>query len=350
MKIEQVAVVLPSRSVTNEEILEMIAKETGPAQFSGNLKTTLSLVRRMLRSSGSVTRLWRESGESSISLTIEACKKALTGLPEGDNKIDLLISASVYRELVEPAGANLIAHALGLDDARCFDLIEACDGWMVAAELANLYIKSGRYRRVMVVNGEFVMTRGFGIYPELFRLSSPKELEWRFPAFTLGEAATATIFGPGPENGSRWSFTNTPKNEHYDLCSITQPWHRTHSILSSRVAKDGPGLFTSYGIDLRRYGFPLAVEEFRKSGVEPANVDALFTHSSSKKDWSEVAEVIGLSNVFHDVYEEYGNVVSAAIPTAMALGVENGTLKRGDRVLALVASAGMSFSTAAFTF
>ncbi len=349
MKIEQIAVVFPSRSVTNEDILEMITRETNPAEFSGNLKTTLSLVRRMLRASGSDTRLWRDEKESSLSMTVKACKKALAGLPSDDNKVDRLISASVFRELVEPAGANLIAHALGLDDVRCFDLIEACDGWMAATELADMYIKSGRYRRVMVVNGEFVMTPGFGIYPDLFRLSSPKELEWRFPAFTLGEAAAVTIFGHDTDDPP-WKFTNTTRNDYCDLCSITQRWHGVHPVLSSRVAKDGPGLFTSYGVDLRHYGFPLAVEEFKKSGVKSTDINAFFTHSSSKKDWSEVAEVVGLSHVFHDIYEKYGNVVSAAVPTAMALAVEDGTLKRGDRVLALVASAGMSFSTAAFTF
>ena len=131
---------------------------------------------------------------------------------------------------------------------------------------------------------------------------------------------------------------------------MTPSWYGAHPVPSSRVAKDGAGGFTSYGADLYKHGFPLSLETFRRSGIKVDEVDAFFTHSSSKKDWTEVAQTLGLTGVFHDVYGEYGNVVSAAVPTAMALALDEGTLQRGDSVAALVASAGMSFSTASFIF
>ena len=346
MKIEGIGVALPSREVTNDDVLREIRKES--SHFSGDLDGIIAVVRRMLQTSGSQTRRWKAPEESSLNLTLQACRQAMAGLDPDDGKIDCVICASVYRELIEPAGANLIAHSLGLDETRCFDLIEACDGWMTAAEIAASYIESGRYRRVMVVNGEFVMTRGFGIYPELFRLSSSKQLEWRFPAFTLGEAATATIFGP--DSGNAWRFNNITRNDLYDRCSITQPWYKPEPGLSPRLAKDKSGLFTSYGADLRKYGFPIAVEMFKKVfGPEP-DVDVLFTHSSSWKDWSDGARDVGLKTALYDLYRPCGNVVSAAIPAAMTRALEEGRLKRGMKVAAWVASAGMSFSTAAFTF
>ena len=135
-----------------------------------------------------------------------------------------------------------------------------------------------------------------------------------------------------------------------DLCSVTSSWNGADLAKSDRLAKNGPGRFTSYGAKLVGHGLPLAVDQFKNAGIQPEDVDILFTHSSSKKDWSEIAELCGLGAKVYDLYARYGNVVSAAVPAAMALAAEEGALKRGQRVVALVASAGMSFSTAAFTY
>jgi hypothetical protein len=50
------------------------------------------------------------------------------------------------------------------------------------------------------------------------------------------------------------------------------------------------------------------------------------------------------------IYAECGNVVSAAVPTAMALAEARGSLRRGQRVATWVASAGMSFTTSYSSF
>ncbi|MFA5841531.1 MAG: 3-oxoacyl-[acyl-carrier-protein] synthase III C-terminal domain-containing protein [Candidatus Paceibacterota bacterium] len=330
--------------MTNEDILEMIATQSNGNDISGLVK----FLRRALRGSGSNTRRWLGLGETSLDLTAKACEKAMSGLGKGEN-IDLIICAGVYPELIEPSTANLVARELGLYGVECFDMKEACDGWMKAVKLAHALIANGMYRRIMVVNGEFVMTSGFGIYPELFNLSSPDQLEWRFPAYTLGEAAAATILGPG-SGDENWRFSNITRNDLFDLCSITPSWYSRQKGSSPKVAKDKPGLFTSYGGELRGEGFPIAVNMFKNSWIKPEETDILFTHSSSKKDWDDGARAVGLSDKIYDIYATHGNVVSAAIPAAMATALEDGTLKRGQRVAAWVASAGMSFSIASFTF
>ncbi len=87
---------------------------------------------------------------------------------------------------------------------------------------------------------------------------------------------------------------------------------------------------------------------YRASGIKTQLVNRLFTHSSSKRDWAEIASDIGLGDKLYDIYADYGNVVSAAIPAAMALAEREGALKEGDDVALLVGSAGMSFSAAHF--
>lgn len=346
MKVLATAAALPSRTLSNDDVVVEIEKFS-KEQFRGNLGRTLQKVATGLRRSGARTRLWRDQGETSLGLTAAACREALAKLGAGE-RVDLLICAGVYAELAEPASANVVAHALGLDNVECFDLKQACDGWSKAVRIAAAFIEGGIYRHVLVVNAEFPMTSGFGIYPQLFRLDNAEQLEYRFPGYTLGEAAAAMILGPDPQNC--WAFHNTSRNDLYDLCTITMPWFDEQPLPSARVGKDGPGVFTSYGADLRRHGMPLAIETFNRSGIAANEVDMLFTHSSSKADWGEGARRIGLSNRIYDIYAECGNVVSAAVPTAMALAEKRGALARGQQVATWVASAGMSFTTAFFRF
>jgi 3-oxoacyl-[acyl-carrier-protein] synthase III len=346
MKIVATAVVLPSRSLSNEDVVSEIGT-LSKGRFCGDLDRTLHKISLSLRRSGARSRRWRSPGETSLQLTTAACRQAMSKLAPGE-RVDLLISAAVYAELAEPASANVLAHEIGLDDVECFDLKQACDGWSKAVRIASAFVDTGTYRNVMIVNAEFPMTAGFGIYPQLFQLERADQLEYRFPGYTLGEAAAAMIVASDPAN--HWQFHNHSRNDLYDLCTISMPWFNEQPLPSTRVAKDGPGVFTSYGADLRKHGMPLAVDAFRCSDIEATGVDILFSHSSSKADWAEGARRVGLANRIYDIYAECGNVVSAAVPAAMALAEARGNLKRGQRVATWVASAGMSFTTAYFQF
>lgn len=343
MRIQTIAACFPQHQLCNADVIALIGEQS---QVSGSgWDKTRRILAQALKTTGAVTRRWRADGQSSMDLAMSACRQALQ--QANNPHVDLLLYASVYPELVEPSSANRVACALDLHRTECLDIKEACDGWSKAVKLANALMLTGGYRRILVVNNECPMTQGMGVWPDLFRLSSLDQLGHRFPAYTLGEVATATLLEHDDQD---WVFDNTTRNDLYDLCTITTPWFNSAISESSRLAVDGPGTFTSFGSMLSSYGIPITVELFQRSGRSPADVDILFTHSSSKRDWTEIATRIGLADKLVDIYADYGNVVSAAIPAAMAVALQDGRLQRGQRVLALVASAGMSFSTAWFQF
>ena len=92
------------------------------------------------------------------------------------------------------------------------------------------------------------------------------------------------------------------------------------------------------------------IKTFKKSRIDPAGVDILFSHAHSKKFWGKVAEEIGLGGKHFEIHDRTGNLVSASIPAAMALARDDGVLQRGQKVATLCASAGMTFSAASFQF
>lgn len=236
---------------------------------------------------------------------------------------------------------------LGLDTAECFDIKEACDGAMKSMKIAQMILATGQHECIMVVNAEFSNIPGYAIRPKLYELSSDRDLDHRFPAYTIGEAATAVIL---TSDGDPWKFTTVTRNDLVDLCTVTPPWQHEKINGFDRIGPDGAGWFTSWASTLSGAGIPLAVETFKQSGIEPADAEILFTHCSSKSDWSNIAKMIGLHNSLFDIYSDHGNVVSAGVPAAMATAESNGRLKRGRKIAVLVASAGMTFTATSFTY
>jgi 3-oxoacyl-[acyl-carrier-protein] synthase III len=65
--------------------------------------------------------------------------------------------------------------------------------WVRALFVAQSMFNSGAYKNALIVNCECSMRVGGNGNPGCFHLNSVDEVEWKFPAYTIGEAATATF-------------------------------------------------------------------------------------------------------------------------------------------------------------
>jgi len=347
MKMRAVAAELPSRTVTNADILSMIEKHSAEG-FDGDLDGTLEQIDYLLRYSGSESRQWLDDPERPIDLLHKAADRALAEAELTGDDIDLLIYTGIGRGFIEPGGAYHSAAAIGLPNAHCFDLIDACMSWARATHLVNSLFQTGEYRTAMIVNAEFNLRAGGAVFPDVFELSSAAALEWTFPAFTLGEAASATIFTA--EDNAPWSFRFVSRPDLAEMCNVTLHGYEGYCVPSDKLAKNGIGNFTSYGSELHRSGRPEALKVFRQLDVPGGDVAALFTHASSKRYWQTLADEVGLGASIHHVFQKTGNIVSASVPTAIASAISTGQLKSGDRAVGWVGSAGMSFGAFSFVY
>ncbi|WP_107657366.1 3-oxoacyl-[acyl-carrier-protein] synthase III C-terminal domain-containing protein [Nocardia suismassiliense] len=345
MKLCSVAAGLPSRTVTNADILDLIAEHSSVG-FDGDLDDTLRKIDTYLRYTGSDERHWLDTGERPLELLRDATTTALSQAEIDAGEVDLLIYTGIGRGFLEPGGAYHCAAALGFDKAHCFDIIDACMSWTRAAQVAESMLRSGQYRTAVIVNAEFSLRMGGMVFPHLFTLPNAESLASIFPAYTLGEAASATVLSA--DDGDPWNFRFISRPDLAPLCNVTLPGYEGFCEPSDKVAANGTGYFTSFGAEMHEIGVPDTLSVFRSLDVDPENVSALFTHASSKRQWQLMADTVGLGKVIHHVFPTTGNIVSASVPTAMASAIESGVLQRGERAVGWVGSAGMSFG--AFSF
>lgn len=345
MRIDSVHAAFPTRIVDNQQMLQLI-REQSSETFQGDLEATLARIGSLLEASGAKTRRWLGPDETPIALIESAVLGALkkAGLEKKD--IDLLIYVGVGKGFLEPGQSYLVAHALGMDKVECFDLLDACMSWTRGMHIAEGFLRLKRYKRIMIVNGEFNMISGGSGYPDNFRLANAEQLKWTLPTYTIGSAATATILSADDGNSWAWRFSSRP--DLADLCTIPGYGLGLFSRGSDRIGKNGPFRFTSYGKELHAHARVQAVELMREILAEHETPKRIFPHASSYKEWDLFASDLGLQKQMFYVYPDHGNLVSASVPAGLALALDQGLVERGDRIGCWVGSAGMSFS--AYTF
>lgn len=345
MIIKGISASLPSRIVTNGDMVEMIRDQS--TKFDGDLEQTLETVKKLLDKSGLQERRWCDRHELPIDHVAMATEKALSASYLQKSHIELLIYVGIGRGFLEPGNSHMIANALGFDKAQCFDIVDACMSWVRAMQLVDTLFKSGGYRNALIINAEFNAHSGGPLYPHNLNLTQREQLAHTFPSFTIGEAATATLLIPNePEN---FDFYFSTRPDLSDLCTIPLKNYEGFCHPTDKIGKNGIMQFTSYGLDLHNHAHHEAVGVFKKMSAKN-HIDKVFVHASSKKEWDKFGSHVGLVDKIHHVYPKTGNVVSASIPVAIDNAIESGELKRDEHAVFWVGSAGMSFSATKFRF
>ena len=344
MIIENVAASFPTRKVSNEEVVDLIRFHS--KHFDGDLSQALGAVKTFLDHSGLITRHWQADGERPIDHLAKVVSSALQGTSLQCTDIDLFIYVGVGRGFREPGNSYMVAKSLGIVRAECFDVIDAGMSWTRAISLVDSLFKTDQYRNALVVNAEFNVTAGGPLFPTIFSLKGPGQVDPALTSYTVGEAATATLLLPDDPDNFRITFHSRP--DLADTCLYPSQGFKRFHRSTETMGELGVDRFAAKGSELHRHLAQEISYLLKAANLSQGDVDLVFTHTSSSTEWHAATSRHGLATKVYDIYPRTGNVVSASIPCALARANEEGLLKNGDRVLFLMASAGMSFAAGSF--
>ena len=69
-------------------------------------------------------------------------------------EIEAVVFATTTPDYILPNTASLIAYRMGMTNAFGFDLSAACSGYIFGLEVAQAFIKSGKYKKILVIAGD----------------------------------------------------------------------------------------------------------------------------------------------------------------------------------------------------
>lgn len=258
--------------------------------------------------------------ETTVSLGAAAARAALdnAGLTVAD--IDCIILATATPNHTFPASAVEIQNALGMSHGFAFDVQAVCSGFVFAMTTADLYLKGGMAKRVLVIGAE----------------TFSRILDWndRSTCVLFGDGAGAVIL----EAVENQSGTNSDRG-------ILACKQRSDGAYVDKLYVDGGPSTTQTTGHLRMEGrevFKHAVgmitdvvdECFSATGISPSELDWFVPHQANKRIIDASAKKLGIAD--HKVVitvDQHGNTSAASVPLALAVAVNDGRIKKGDLVM-----------------
>ena len=321
--ITAVAHCLPEQEVTTAELQERVGAASGLRLPAGMFALTTGIERRRVAA----------DDEYASDLAVRAARQVLDATALAALDVDLLLVASATRDMVEPATAHVVQHALG-SRAHALDVTNACNSFLNGIDLARSMILAGRAHRALVVTGE---TPTRAMRPRLDDLAQARDA---FAGFTFGDAGAAVLVERVHTGGILDVDTET-HSQHWAVGGIfgggsRHPRGDEHTYFSG----DGHtlrGVFEKIGVGiLERVG--------HRTGLGWDDYAKVLVHQVTLPYLQRFVEVTGVpADKLEVTVPGHGNLASATLGVQLSL-VRPG-LRRGDKVLLVGLGGGVSLMT-----
>ena len=97
-------------------------------------------------------RILHEEGLGTSYMARKAAKQLMQRTNSQPDEIDLVIVATTTPDYRLPSTASILCERLGLKRAFAFDVQAVCSGFLYALETGANFIRSGNYKKIIVVN------------------------------------------------------------------------------------------------------------------------------------------------------------------------------------------------------
>jgi 3-oxoacyl-[acyl-carrier-protein] synthase III len=327
---------LPERVVTSQSLEERLAPVYAKVHRDfGRLELMTGIRER---------RVWEEGTPPSLPST-RAAEKAIAKSGIKKEEIECLLHTSVSRDFLEPATATVVHNALGLPStATIFDISNACLGFINGmVTLANM-IELGQTKAGVVVACESGTRLTNATITQLLEDQeiTRGKLKLGFASLTMGSGAVSVVMTHSSISKTGHKLLGgvvRTASQHNDLCRVDADtcFHDLNSFPSMHANSEG----------ILRNALPLAMEAWNafqtEMGWRADDIDKVFTHQVSAVHQTLLLETLKLdkSKGFSTV-EYLGNVGSVSLPVSVAIGIENGHLKPGDKAAMMAAGSGLN--------
>ena len=276
---------------------------------------------------------YRISGEEKqISLAVSACEKALENANITVNDIDCIVSASAVGIQPIPCMAALIHEKIAKGTSiPALDINTTCTSFMTALDTMSYLLEAGRYKRILIFSCDVAS-----------RALNPKQKE-SFQLFSDGAVAfiiekTDKEIGVIDAMQKTWS-------EGAHSTEIRGGLSNLHPENYSEETKE-EFMFDMNGktvLSLSMKKIPEMMKEFLENNdMKISDIDMVVPHQASVA-MPIVMEKLGVpEDRFINEVKEFGNMVSASVPLALAHGLENRKIKNGDTILLIGTAAGLT--------
>jgi len=272
-------------------------------------------------------------GETTTTLGLQACLKALEAANTDPKEIDLFVVGTTTPDLVFPSSACILQHQLGLSDCGAMDVNAACSGFIYALSVADKYIRCGDAKKVLVLGAETLS----------------KLINWkkRDTAVLFADGAGAVVLEASEEAGvlsthihaaGRYGdLLNTRSGVSVGFEGIEENEGRPEILMKGNEV---------FKVAVRTLG-RIVDETLGANNLDKSDLDWLIPHQANYRIIAATARMLDM-DMDHVVVtvNRHGNTSAASVPLALDEAVRDGRIQRGDMLLLEAFGGGFTWGSA----
>jgi 3-oxoacyl-[acyl-carrier-protein] synthase-3 len=233
--------------------------------------------------------------------------------------IDLIILATSTPDQTFPATAVTIQAELGITHGAAFDMQAVCSGFVFALATADSHLKSGLFKRALVIGSE----------------AFSRILDWqdRSTCVLFGDGAGAVVVEAQKLNGALadrgiLAICLRSDGRYRDKLYVDGGPSSTGTV--GHVRMDGPEVFRHAVTKISE----VIDATLAQAGYVASDIDWFVPHQANKRILDGAARKLGLNpKRIVITVDKHANTSAASIPLALSTGCADGRIKKGDLVL-----------------
>jgi 3-oxoacyl-[acyl-carrier-protein] synthase-3 len=272
-------------------------------------------------------------GETTATMSLEACRKALAQAQVSPAEIDLIIVATSTPDYLCPPVSSMVQDQLGATKAGAFTLVAGCTGFVYGLVTASQFIENGLYDRVLVVGVETLS----------------RAVDWT-------DRSTCVLFGDGC-GAVLVEASDTPTgilscelgSDGSDWDALIAPGGGCVKPFGEEVLRNREHYLRMDGKRVFKFATRKMTEAVTKvvqdSGLTWDDIDLIIPHQANARITDLAMRRLGVEPEKMMVnVDRYGNTSAASIPLALCDALEEGRLESGDHVVLVGFGAGLTWA------
>lgn len=282
-------------------------------------------------------RILKGDGVAASDMGYEMVKGLLEKTNTKPEEIDLVICATITGDMIFPDTANTICDKVGINHAFGFDINAACSGFLFALTTGEQFIKSGTYKKVIVIGMDV--------------MSSILDYTDRTTCVIFGDGGGAVLLEPNHDGfGMQDALLRGDGAGRHHLHmkaggSLKPPTLETVNAKEHYVYQEGRPVFKSAVRGM------IATTEavMKRNNLSADDISWVIPHQANIRIISSVAEGLNfpMEKVVVNIHK-YGNTTSGTLP--LCLWEWENKFKKGDKILLTAFGGGFTWGTTYLTW
>ncbi len=292
----------------------------------------------IVQRTGIQSRRHASKEQATSDLAYNAATDCLQRAGVGAEEIDLIMVATMTPDHYTPSSSCLVQARLGASCAA-MDVNAACSGFLYSLITGSQFIKTGCYRKVLIIGAE-----------KMSMVIDPQDKK-TYPLFGDGAGAALLEADPNPDQNAASGILGFRLASVGELAeSLVVPGGGSRKPASEEVVRNREQFVRMEGRTVFKWAVRLIPEiadgTLRRAGMTLDDIDLIILHQANERIIKAATEDLKIdpSRVVFNL-AHYGNTSAASIPITIKEMLEAGRIKRGDHLLLAGFGAGLTWAS-----